>query len=69
MRNKEWDWDVFWAAKMMKFLNNGVWKRWVMDNGMLSYVCCVVIYEEGLCKRDVEVWKCVLCSKMSEVFA
>ena len=35
MRNKEWDGDVFWAAKMMKFQNNGVWERWVMDNGML----------------------------------
>ena len=25
----------FWAAKMMKFQNNGVWERWVMDNGVL----------------------------------
>ena len=46
MRNKKWDEDVFWVAKMMKFQNNGVLERWVMDNGMLSYVCCVVIYEE-----------------------
>ena len=27
MRNKEWDGDVFWAAKMMKFQNNGVWEE------------------------------------------
>ena len=24
----------FWAAKMMKFQNNGVWEKWVMDNGV-----------------------------------
>ena len=35
MRHKECDGDVFWAAKMMKFQNNGVCERWVMDNGML----------------------------------
>ena len=35
MRNKEWDGDVFWVAKMMKFQNNGVWERWAMDYGML----------------------------------
>ena len=35
MRNKEWDGDVFWAANMMKFQNNGVWEKWVLDNGML----------------------------------
>ena len=54
MRNKEWDGDVFWTAKMMKFHNNEVWERWVMDNGVLEYVCCVVIYEEGFCKRNRE---------------
>ena len=32
-------------------------------------MCCVVIYEEGLCKRDEEVWKCVFYNKMSEVSA
>ena len=67
MRNKEWDGDVFWTAKMMKFHNNEVWERWVMDNGVLEYVCCVVIYEEGFCKRNGEVWKCVCGSQMSEV--
>ena len=35
MGNKEWDGDVFWVAKMMKFQNNGVWERWAMDYGML----------------------------------
>ena len=40
-----------------------------VDNGMLQYTCCVVIYEERLCKRDGEVWKYVFCSKMSEVSA
>ena len=38
-----------------------------VDNGILQYVCCVVIYKEGLCKRDGEMWKCVFCSKISEV--
>ena len=35
MGNKEWDGDVFWVAKMMKFQNNGVGERWAMDYGML----------------------------------
>ena len=42
MRNKEWDGDVFWVAKMMKFQNNGVWERWAMDYGML-YMCVVLL--------------------------
>ena len=33
---------MFWAAKMMKFQNNGVWERWLMDNGML-YMCVVLL--------------------------
>ena len=66
-RNRERDGDVFMSSKMMIFQNNGVWERWVMDNGVLKYVCCVVIYEEGICKKDGGVWKCVCGSKMSEV--
>ena len=39
----------------MIFQNNGVWERWVMDNGVVICVlCCVVIYEEGFCKQDEE---------------
>ena len=67
MRNKEWDRDVFLGSKMMKFQNHEVWERWVMDNGVVIYVCCVVIYEEGFCKRYGEVWKCVYGSQMNEV--
>ena len=31
----EKDGDVFMSSKMMIFQNNGMWERWVMDNGML----------------------------------
>ena len=33
--NGEKDRDVFMSSKMMIFQNNGMWERWVMDNGML----------------------------------
>ena len=33
--NGEKDEDVFMSSKMMIFQNNGMWERWVMDNGML----------------------------------
>ena len=33
--NGEKDGDVFMSSKMMIFHNNGMWERWVMDNGML----------------------------------
>ena len=33
-RNRERDGDVFMNSKMMIFQNNGVWERWVMDNGV-----------------------------------
>ena len=33
--NGEKDGDVFISSKMMIFQNNGVWERWVMDNGIL----------------------------------
>ena len=42
---------------MIILQNNGVWERWVMGNG-------VVTYEEGFCKRDenkygdlLEIWQ------------
>ena len=55
--NGEKDGDVFMSSKMMIFQNNGMWERWVMDYGMLLYVCYVVIYEKGLCKRDEERYR------------
>ena len=32
-------------------------------------MCYVVIYENGPCKRDGEMWKCIFCIKMREVSA
>ena len=54
MRNRERDGDVFMSSKVMIFQNNGVWERWVMDNGV---VMCVVLLsmKKGFCKRDGEV--------------
>ena len=51
MRSKEWDGDVFWTVKMMKFQNNGVWKRWVMDNGMSLSIKRGFVREIGKCEN------------------
>ena len=46
---------MFWAAKMMKFQNNGVWERWVWI--MVCYNIYVVLLSM---KRDFvrEIGKC-----------
>ena len=44
----------------MKFQNNGVWERWLMDNGML-YMCVVLlsIKREFVreMKKDMEIFR------------
>ena len=53
-------WRRVLTAKMMKIQNNGMWERWVMDNGML-YMCVVLLSIKRdfvrEMKKDMEIFR------------